>query len=435
MESRGKILIIEDDRLMVASITDILVKEGYQVNSTHSSSQAQPLLSAAHLAIIDLHLPDKPGIEVFKELKQANPEAEGLIITGYADLHSSIEAINLGVFAYLEKPVRPDKLLLDIKRALERRSLMVEVKRREQEIKGLTGFTSTILNERVLLLQEAMQNEKKLSSLYRGISHAFQSSDPAQAGGELLPLIAEITGANMLSIALIGSDKKVIKNINFFKGMGPLEMTSRTGGHREEILRTLRPINIPSLAKCSNIRAELLSAGIKSSAIYPLIVDGRVYAILFLHSLEENAFEGQEEALASFADLCAIPLKQSILYQEIEKSREEWEAMVRDMRAGVVLVNGEKDIIRANRAFSQMIKKPLDELAGKKVCELAFGQHGPAPDCPVEKAMASGKRTITVIDNPYLGIKKLEIISFPVNTRGETSRFLHIFRDLEALYK
>lgn len=80
------------------------------------------------LALIDLKLPDISDIEVLKGIKKNSPRTEVIILTAYASLESAMEAVNLGAFSYLQKPYDMERLLLDIRRALER-------KRAEEDMK------------------------------------------------------------------------------------------------------------------------------------------------------------------------------------------------------------------------------------------------------------------------------------------------------------
>ncbi|GEM_PF-555706 len=433
MESaKPKVLIVEDDKLLVVSLIDVLTAGGYQVTAAENCEMARPLLASTEVAIIDLRLPDKPGIELVKELKETNPEAEALITTGYADVQSAIEACNLGAFAYLEKPVTLDRLLLFLKRALERRQMALEIKRREQEIKGLTGFTGDILNDRVRLLEQDKGREETLSRLYRSIDMAFRSLSPVEAARSLLPLIADETRANNAVLSVIGTDGKVMDRTEYFKGMSPFKVVSRGGGTRDDILKTKRPRIIPDLAKHPNPNPDRLAAGIRSTATYPLIVDGVVCGTLLLSSLSKDGFAGMDQIIASFADLCAIPLRQSILLLETERTRKTWEATVNAMRIGVAIIDMDRNILQANNTLASMLRVPLEDLPGKKICPLIHGHPQPISECRMEKVCNSSIAASIVINERFLNIKRLEIRIAPItDDQGKPTHFVYICRDLD----
>ncbi len=433
MQAKYKILLIEDDKSITSTLSDILTDKGYLVEVAENAAVAQTHMPTAHLVIIDLHLPDKPGIQLLRELKEVNPEAEALIITGYADTRSAIDALNMGASAYLEKPVHPEQLVLLAKRALEKWQLAWELRRREQEIKGLTGLTGNILNERVRLLEEAMTNEKRLTDLYRGISKAFRSSDPLQSARELLPPLAEATDANFVDFLLIGPDQKNTENVQYFRGMEPFKVEPVKGGSRDQVLRTGKPM-VDSTGRRPNPHPGMIAAGLKSMAAYPLKVDEVIYGILFLHSLKEGAFAAHEKIISSFADLCAIPLRQAILYRDADIARREWEATVNGTARAIAVVDKDMKIIRSNTPFCEMVGATPEQVKGKTVCELVHGKSGHNPACRLEEARKSGKLERLLIEESFLKIKRLDIKIIPVpGPDGKIIRFVHTFRNLDRL--
>lgn len=429
------ILIFEDDEVQASTLWNILTDNGYLAVIAENTTQAQSLMTSAAIALIDLRLSEKSGLEVLQELKQVNPASEAIIITGFADMHSAIDSLNLGAYAYLEKPVDHEKLLFLIKKALEKRLLYLGVKRREQEIKGLTVITSDILNERIRLLEEAKQKEERLSRLYRSISLSFKSLDPLQSGKELLPLIAEACEANYVSLSTVGHVVKLEDRVEYFKDMEPIKIVIRFGGSRDEVIKTGRPIIIPDLTKHPNPNPSLLAAGLKSMAGYPLQAEGITYATLFVYSFKEDAFDKYREVLSSLADLCAIPLRIYLHYREAEKARRAWETVMDEMRPGILLMDKDRKILRANKAFAQLVRRKMEELLGKNVCELVHGHPEPIHDCPMEKVCQTGEPSIIRIKEPFLKVKKLELRVVPIKEAdGKISYFLHIFQDIEALY-
>ncbi|RLF92996.1 hypothetical protein DRN45_06295, partial [Thermococci archaeon] len=125
IEEKQGILIIDDDPEIGRTLSDILNLEGYHpiVALTGKEGIAKVKNEDISLALIDLKLPDMPGIDVLKEIKKISPKIEIIILTGYASLESAIDAINLGVFSYIQKPYDAKELIMNIKRALEKRKI------------------------------------------------------------------------------------------------------------------------------------------------------------------------------------------------------------------------------------------------------------------------------------------------------------------------
>lgn len=118
----SRILIIDDDSGLRKTLADILRAKGYDILTAGSGAEGIALLGdyAVNLALIDLGLPDMPGLEVLNMLKAGYPSIEAIILTGNATLDAAIEATNREAFSFLLKPYDIDTLLLQIRRAIEK---------------------------------------------------------------------------------------------------------------------------------------------------------------------------------------------------------------------------------------------------------------------------------------------------------------------------
>ncbi|MCA1959530.1 MAG: response regulator [Desulfomonile sp.] len=122
------VLIVDDDANLCDSLDDIFTDEGYTVVVAQSCAQALNLAqqSAFEVAILDLRLPDGPGIELIERLRTINPDCMCVLMTAFADLQSAIEAVDKGAAHYLVKPVRPEDLIQLVDRLFETIHLRVE---------------------------------------------------------------------------------------------------------------------------------------------------------------------------------------------------------------------------------------------------------------------------------------------------------------------
>jgi len=118
------ILIIDDDPGLRKTLADILKVKGYQTLTAQNGSEgiARVRQQVVHLALVDLGLPDLPGLEVLEKIKTDNPATEVIILTGQASFDAAIEAANRGAYSFLAKPCDIDQLLHLIKRALEKQN-------------------------------------------------------------------------------------------------------------------------------------------------------------------------------------------------------------------------------------------------------------------------------------------------------------------------
>lgn len=106
------VLIVDDDDATRRSLRRVLMLDGYQVEMVGSATELRTLgsLSDFFAILLDRKLPDADGSELLEELKDRAPHTAILIVTGYADIDSTIQAIRTGVHDYLIKPVEPETL-------------------------------------------------------------------------------------------------------------------------------------------------------------------------------------------------------------------------------------------------------------------------------------------------------------------------------------
>jgi DNA-binding NtrC family response regulator len=96
------------------------------------------------LVLLDYKLPDIDGIEVLRQIRPLSPETAIVLVTAHSSIGSAVEAIKLGAYDYLDKPINQDHLLATIAKALETTRLRREVKRLRGELKQKFGITNII---------------------------------------------------------------------------------------------------------------------------------------------------------------------------------------------------------------------------------------------------------------------------------------------------
>jgi CheY-like chemotaxis protein len=110
MESKGRILVLDDDPVVTLSCKRILGAEGYTIITTDKGEDAIKKVSNEEfdLLISDVRLPDMNGISVLRETRQVQPKLDVVIITGYPTLEDAKESVRLGAFEFIEKPFTPE---------------------------------------------------------------------------------------------------------------------------------------------------------------------------------------------------------------------------------------------------------------------------------------------------------------------------------------
>lgn len=118
---KNKALVIDDEQIVLDSVSKILTDENYQVDVSLSGRKGLEgaIRKDYDIVLTDIRMPDIGGMRVLRDLKRAKPSLPVLIITGYATVRSAVQAMKLGAADYIEKPFTPDQLLKAVASALD----------------------------------------------------------------------------------------------------------------------------------------------------------------------------------------------------------------------------------------------------------------------------------------------------------------------------
>lgn len=125
-----KILLVDDDPSIIEAIGHSIESQGYQVVTVDSGASAIEKVSKSDydLVITDLVMDETDGIEVLKKTKQLKPETMVIMLTGFGDMESAIDALRLGADDYLLKPCEDEEIYLRVKRCLEKLEFKRKIK-------------------------------------------------------------------------------------------------------------------------------------------------------------------------------------------------------------------------------------------------------------------------------------------------------------------
>ncbi len=142
----GKILLVEDQKNLRRVLATFLKKEGHSVEEAENGLEAIRKLDKIpfDLVLTDLRMEPVDGMEVLRRTKEIAPKTEVVVITAYGTVSGGVEAMKLGAYDYLQKPVENDKLKLVVERAIEKHRLATEVERLQKEIDEKYNFANII---------------------------------------------------------------------------------------------------------------------------------------------------------------------------------------------------------------------------------------------------------------------------------------------------
>lgn len=117
-----KILIVDDEENARLGLSKLLAQEGYEVESVANGLEALEFLGQkkVNLVISDINMPQMNGIAFLRELNRHHPDMQVIMITAYGGVESYLEAMNLGAFEYIHKPVKLEELKSVMKKIFAR---------------------------------------------------------------------------------------------------------------------------------------------------------------------------------------------------------------------------------------------------------------------------------------------------------------------------
>jgi two-component system, NtrC family, response regulator HydG len=146
MQYHGSLLVVDDDRHICEAMADYLRSLGHRTETAMSCAQALARLKEYNfeLVICDVNLGDQDGFQLLEWAAAHKPETAVILITGYGTIESAVEAIRMGAFDYLTKPVIDDELNFSIQRALGQRKIVEENKQLRARLDERFGISNII---------------------------------------------------------------------------------------------------------------------------------------------------------------------------------------------------------------------------------------------------------------------------------------------------
>src|SRR5256714_4904016 len=179
-----RILVVDDEPTMADSLRKNFVEEGSSVDTSATGAEAIERFDQGghHLAICDLQLPDMDGLDVMRHMKDAKPNTEVIVVTGYGSVARAVEATKAGAFYFVEKPFDFEELQPLVDKALERRELVAETASMRRQLSTRAEYFNII------------GSSKQMQTIYETIESVAKSD------------------ANVLIVGESGTGKELIAN-------------------------------------------------------------------------------------------------------------------------------------------------------------------------------------------------------------------------------
>ena len=144
--TQGSLLVVDDDRPLLESMADYLRSLGHRTETATSCQEAIDRMKEYPFDVVvcDVNLPDQDGFKLLEWATDAVPDTQVILLTGFGTIESAVDAIRLGAFDYLTKPIIEDELNFSIRRALGQKQIVTENKQLKQALNQRFGLGNIV---------------------------------------------------------------------------------------------------------------------------------------------------------------------------------------------------------------------------------------------------------------------------------------------------
>lgn len=212
----SSILIVDDERSIRNTLKEILEHEGYSVETAENGIIALAELKKTNynLILLDIKMPQLDGIDVLKKIREEYPDTSVVMITGHGDIETAVECIKLGAFDFLQKPLDLNRILVTVRNALDKNTLIKETKNLRKKIYSkyeMIGHSSGIQKVRELIDKIAPTEARILITGENGtgkelVAHLIHEKSP-RANGPFVEVNCAAIPSELIESELFGHEK------------------------------------------------------------------------------------------------------------------------------------------------------------------------------------------------------------------------------------
>jgi len=219
MTQHPKILVVDDDSETLSLLSEIISKEGYQVDAASSGESALEKISveAPDIVITDLQMPGMDGLTLLAAIRMRLPDTLVILATAYGSLKTAVDGIKAGAFDYLSKPFIVEEIRLLVRRAIEHKQVRTENQALRQQLRdryrfdNIVGSSPAMVNVYKMIARVAQTDSTVLLQGESGtgkelIARAIHVNSP-RASGPFVPVDSGALAETLLESELFGHER------------------------------------------------------------------------------------------------------------------------------------------------------------------------------------------------------------------------------------
>jgi DNA-binding NtrC family response regulator len=153
MTPKSRLLILDEDRIILQSLGQFLRREGYEVRTTDSPAEAVALAEAGQVEVLlaDVNIPGVKPADFLRDVRRRFPHVVVVVITSYGSIEGAVEATKIGAFDYLTKPIVDEEIRGVVEKAARQQSLLFENAMLRQQLDGRFGLGNVVGHDHKML--------------------------------------------------------------------------------------------------------------------------------------------------------------------------------------------------------------------------------------------------------------------------------------------
>lgn len=328
------ILIVDDDHDILNACATVLRMKLYNVDTARNGYDAKNYLlkKTYELVLTDLKMPNLSGMDLLKDIKSKTPDTDVIMFTAHGTIHEAVEAMKLGAYDFITKPVDINQLSTMVKRCLEKHSLIAEIGGLKEIVK-------------LYEISKAMVSVTDMNKLLTLVIDTATETLSAEAGSLMLfnphgKFLEVKAAAGYLKNSIIGKKLQLGERIAGFAAEKKEELILQGNIEDDPRFKNIEPYG-----------------NVVSSISIPILSKGKLLGVLNLSRISDSKpFTTEEQKLlAIFASQTAVALENSKLFEDLKQGKATIDRIFTGMADGAVLVDKNLHVTLANPSALKLL--------------------------------------------------------------------------------
>lgn len=212
----ANILIIDDEKAIRKTLSEILGYEGYTIEEASDGEDALKKFSATtyDLVLCDIKMPRMDGLEFLEKAKQVNPDVPIIMVSGHGTIETAVEAVKKGAYDYISKPPDLNRLLITLRNAMDKNTLVAETKvlrRKVSKVQDMIGESGAIKKIKDTIEKVAPTDARVLITGENGSGKELVArwlhEKSNRSGGQLVEVNCAAIPSELIESELFGHEK------------------------------------------------------------------------------------------------------------------------------------------------------------------------------------------------------------------------------------